>query len=232
MSQRVLTWKHHLNPTNWSISSKVAVPPVILLALLGLIVLLGWSMADEHQRLLSKSYQEHSTHEEAALRLPHTLARIQRDLYKLTIWAQIDVEGAEVMSTLQGIGNDLDEVNSMLLMLKDQPYYDRLDQAIGRYNRGVEQALILIQRSPNVGATATRGMERVYLEADQAATLLATAAKEQFHVRLQETHVSWQGLVIKFMIMFAVLGSLVPLLALGSSRFIAVPIKNLARVVD
>ncbi|MEM9627112.1 MAG: HAMP domain-containing sensor histidine kinase [Pseudomonadota bacterium] len=221
-----------MGPTHWSISKKISIPPVALLGLIGLIVFFGWSMADEHQRLLSQSYQEHSTQEEAALRLPHTLARIQRDLYKLTIWAQIDVEGSEVNSTRESIGNDLNDVSLMLSTLEGQPLYDRLDEAVRRYNEGVGQALLLIQRSPRVGATATRGMERVYLEADEVANLLATSAEEQFRDRLHETRTSWRSLVTKFLIMFGLLACLVPLLALGSRRMIAIPIENLASVVD
>ncbi|MEM7042057.1 MAG: HAMP domain-containing sensor histidine kinase [Pseudomonadota bacterium] len=170
--------------------------------------------------------------EEVALRLPHTLARIQRDLYKLTIWVQIDVEGPEVTSTRESIGIDLNDVSLMLSKLEEQPLHDRLDEAVRRYNRAVGQALLLIQRSPHVGATATRGMERVYLEADEAANLLATTAEEQFRERLQETRASWRSLVTTFLIMFGVLVSLVPLLALSSRRMIALPIKNLAGVVD
>ena len=232
MSQNRLACRSCFNPTNWPISRKVAAPPVILLVLLGLIVFYSWSLADEHQQLMSENYREHASHEEVALGLPNVLARIQKDLYKLTIWAQINVDGPEMLSTLESIEHDLDRVGSMLSTLVDQPNFDQLDRAVSRYNRAVQQALILIERSPGVGATATRGMERVYLEADEAAELLATSAEEEFSHRLHQTHASWHQLVFTFLIMLGVVALLVPLLALVSRRTIAKPIRELAQVVD
>lgn len=224
--------RFHLNPSHWPISLKVAAGPVMVLGLLALMSYIGWSIADQHQRLISKNYEEHADYEETTLRLPHVLARIQRDLYKLTIWSQIDVEGPEVTSTLQSINDDLASVLDMLAKLNGQRSVERLKEAIERYSLGVEQALILIDRSPRVGATATRGVERAYLEADHAASILAESAKRLLDQQLQEAESSWQLLIIKFLVMIGAVGLLVPLIAIVSNRMIVSPIKNLATMVD
>lgn len=232
MGARNLACRSCLNPNHWPISRKVAAGPAILILLLGMVVFLGWSVAGDHQELMSRSYEEQSASEEIAFRLPHVLARVQRDLYKLTIWAQIDVEGPEVTSTLEGIDGDLADIGNMLSRLEGRPLFDQLDQAVGRYERAVRQALILIQRSPRVGATATRGIDRVYLEADATASRLAAVVKELFDQRIHESHASWQRLIIKFLVLIGAVVLLVPLITMGSDRMIAKPIMNLARVVD
>lgn len=226
------TWRHYLDPSHWPISRKIAAGPVILFGFLALVVYFGWSIADQHQRLISETYKEYAAYEKTALRLPHVLARIQRDLYKLTIWAQLHVEGPEVTSILESIDDDLANVGDMLATLEGQSSVDRLKEAVGRYSQGVEQALILISRSAQVGATATRGVERTYLKADNAASVLAASAEKLFEQRLQETHASWQRLIIKFLMMIGAVGLLVPMLALGSKRMIVTPIKSLAGIVD
>lgn len=204
----------------------------MLIALLALIVLLGWPVVQGHQRLMSQTFKEQIFNDETALRLPHVLARIQRDLYKLTIWAQIDVEGPEVTSTLHAIDDDLDETRRMLSRLAGQPMAGRLEKAIQRYGLAVEQALILINRSPRLGATATRGMESVYREADQEANNLAKAVKERFDQKLSASHASWKQLVDNILTMIGVVGVIVLLLAVATANMIAKPIKNLASVVD
>ena len=192
MLDRLLSWGSCLLPSDWPIGRKVALGPAVVIILLSLSIYVGWSTTNELQTNISKSYQRHAALEETAHILPHRLARIQRDLYKLTIWAQIDVKGDEVTSTLESIDDDVDAVRSMLLSLEDQPLFTPLEEAVTRYIVALEQALILTRRSASLGATATRGIEHVYLTADEAAHDLADLAKEAFDLELQEAQAAWQ----------------------------------------
>lgn len=221
-----------LNPAHWPISRKVAAGPVILVALLCLVIFSGWEIADQHQRLMSTTYMEYAAHDQAARTLPQTLSQIQTNLYKLTIWSQISVEGSEVNATLLAIDEDFDAVEAMIVRLEQQRSVDRMRHMIDRYRRAVEQALILIDRNPSVGATATRGLERVYLEADEMAKDLAASAKDNLDQKLQQAHESWHELMITFLLVTGMIVFFIPLLGLGADRAVARPIKGLARLVD
>jgi signal transduction histidine kinase len=166
------------------------------------------------------------------LRLPHILALIQKDLFKLTIWSQIGVQGAEIRSTEESISAALHTISDLVDSLDDEHSSEALETNIRRYGNAVAQALILIKRSPAVGATATRGMEQVYLDAESAVAALAEAAHAQFDQGLQSRLESWRGSAVRFLLMIGGVALLVPAFAIGSDRLIARPVKQLAQVVD
>lgn len=222
----------YLNPSHWPISQKVAAGPLILISLLCLVVLFGWSIASTHQQLIDQNYRDRSAYEETALRLPHSLAVIQKDLYKLTIWTQIGVTGPEITSTRDLIDEAIDDVKAMTTKLAALHPVDDLTTTIERYARAVEQTLILIERNPEIGATATRGNERIYLETKVAIETLAASMEDLFDRRLLETRASSKRLVILALGIVGGIGLLTLALALASSRYIALPIRNLAGVVD
>jgi hypothetical protein len=143
---------------HWPISRKVAAGPVVIIGLLILIFFNGWSIAFQHHKLMRQNYQEQVAYEETVLRLPHILALIQKDLFKLTIWSQIGVQGAEIRSTEESISAALHTISDLVDSLDDEHSSEALETNIRRYGNAVAQALILIKRSPAVGATATRGM--------------------------------------------------------------------------
>ena len=122
-----------LNPKHWPIARKVAAGPVVIVCLLSAVVVFGWSIAEEHQRLLVQSYQQHSAYEKTALRLPRLLADIQKDRYKLTIWSELNVEGPEITSTEARIDQALDDAGEMVAELGKQHAVTYLDEAVTRY---------------------------------------------------------------------------------------------------
>jgi len=227
-----VAYKSCLNPMHWPISKKVAAGPIIVFALLGVLAFCGWSLAEQHQNFISKTHKDYAAYKETTSELPHLLLNIQKNLYKLTVWKQINVQGAEWNSTLSSIESDVDRLQGMLTELDGQHAINPLKQTIERYQRSINQTLVMINRSSRVGAIATRALEDNYIEVDTMVNDLVTSAETSFEQRLQETRNSWKRLIIMFLTMAGALGILIMLLGLGTDRMVAHPIKALARVVD
>ncbi|MEZ5930946.1 MAG: hypothetical protein R3F54_03175 [Alphaproteobacteria bacterium] len=198
MFKRSTLFRPCLDPNHWAISRKVAAAPVVIIVLLGLMDFSGWSMTSRHRLLMNQNYKEQIAYEGTVLRLPHILASIQKDLYKATIWAQVGVQGIEVTSTEDAIHRALDEVGDSVADLEGLNVSTVLEDSIRRYDSAVTQALVLIARGPAVGATATRGMEHVYVAAEKAVASVVASAHALFDRRLQDTKAAWQRMVVRF----------------------------------
>lgn len=73
------------NISNWSIRQKVAIAPVIAIAVLCTLAIFGWSVIDDQRGQMSGIYKELVTRKDRALRLPHKLGQVRTELYKLTV---------------------------------------------------------------------------------------------------------------------------------------------------
>ncbi len=216
------------------IALKVVIAPSVgLLALLTLAVA-AWLTFDREQHKTALAFDELAKSYATTLELPTHLAQLQAELYKLSIWHQLRVQGPELARIRHSIEQRMTDVTVHLDRMTRTGASDLagLREPLQHYLKIVRTAAVLIGRSPLLGSTATRGAEAPFLEAIAAAERLKDDTERRFVARSAEIDARFHDLGIRFSGAVVLLVILVLAVALLSARTIAQPIRNMAAAVD
>lgn len=163
--------------------------------------------------------------------VPALFATIQGDLYRLSVMGSVGQTGKEladtqarIEATFSRLEHDLDqladEVNPILIELGRE------------YQAAVTQARTLIERSPLIGSTATRGVEPLYEKIEEIAQQNAIQIKEDTMAQFEIMQRNWLWFVVATVVCTVVLTSVLLHFAIVSSRMITTPILTLATTVE
>src|SRR3954467_383900 len=101
------------------IGAKLLLPPIVGLAMMGLLAAGGWSLISHQRVALVQRVDRAIAMDRAIAEIPASLAHIQRSLYKLSAWSAIGVRGEEMTRTRAQLDNELlvllDEVSRLVL---------------------------------------------------------------------------------------------------------------------
>jgi signal transduction histidine kinase len=215
-----------------SIRQKVAITPAIAIAVLCILAIVCWSALDEYRNQIINSYKELVLSKDQALRLPHTLGRIRTELYKLTIWSQFGVPGSERDAAIAAMRADLRLIKDTAAGLETYLSVEELRENLEHFEQGVEIAIASIQKSPIVGFSATRRVERVYEQAIHEAEAIAVIAEARFDRRINEMATEFNHLLQRFSMIALAACVVIIFAAYGSASAIAKPVRDLAAIVN
>ncbi|MEO0363543.1 MAG: ATP-binding protein, partial [Pseudomonadota bacterium] len=171
-----------------SIGVKIAAAPIIAAAallagavLFGVVIKSETDAAEAERRLIAEKI-------EALATLPQLLGLVQAELYKMSVWSDLDAPASERHMVELRAAAMLREARRGIERLGAGDLVDvsRVEGRLDRYEKAVAQALTLIQRSPIVGATATKGLENLHAELSVEVQRLSEAARDVFDARAKE----------------------------------------------
>ena len=214
----------------WTI---VAFPLVLILAF-AIAVQVGLALIYEEQANVLQKQSRLSEIRAQAERVPTRIATIQQDLYRLSVLGSIGLEGPEVEKTRARIAESFEQLGRDLALteLGTESDMGRLQSLYATYKSAVDQTLVLIERSPIIGVTATRGVEPVYAEIEAAALKNAEFVTAETVNELARTRSQWRALIISSIAWTLLLMAALSGLSFLSSRLITRPILRLAKSVD
>ncbi|WP_349360731.1 EAL domain-containing protein [Stappia sp.] len=219
--------------SNWPILAKVMAAPLVVLIALAALSFFAWQALSLQRQMIAEGYQRIEPILENAFEIPHSLARVEADLYKLSIWSQIDVRGAELERTLRSIRLNLKEADQGIAALSGSGLdgVDELRAAYDLYRKAADQAMELISRNPTLGAVATRGSQAIYAEAEAIAQDIAARASAEFSERTARTIAAADRMAFEFILISVLAGIAAIAISFATARRLVRPVRGLVRVI-
>ncbi|WP_249689686.1 GGDEF domain-containing protein [Stappia sp. WLB 29] len=219
--------------SNWPVTAKVMAAPLVSLIALAAMTLLAWQALTTQRAAIITNLSRLEAVLDRAYEVSHHLASVEANLYKLSMWSEIGVRGAELEATLRSINYGLERAATDIAMLEDAELegVDKLREAFGIYRQNTSQAVLLILRNATLGAVATRGGHKTYAEVEAQAQSLGHRASEQFRQATEEAAATSDRLIRNFVIL-SLLGAFVAVAAsIAASRAIIRPVTGLVRTI-
>ncbi|MGF1619480.1 MAG: ATP-binding protein [Rhodomicrobiaceae bacterium] len=216
-ARRALQWIGNLFPA-LSLASKIILPILITLVSLGFVARFGYLTLIEQRAALNQELVNYAAGVRRASEFPNHLVAVRAGLYQLSLWGIVSVPSDDLTMIEHQIRAAVAEGEQALQSLEKDGLAGVKDvrALFNRYTRAVDQALTLIGRSPIVGATAARGLERLYSELAAESERLAKSAAIRFelknHLANREARIVIERFALISMIFFgisAVIGVLV-----------------------
>lgn len=220
--------------SNWSILAKVMAAPLVMLAALVLMTLVAWQTLKTQSSAIVSGFGQLETVLDRAYNVSHHLASVEANLYKLSMWSEIGVRGAELESTLRSINYGLERANADITVMEQAGLKDvgELREAFATYRQNTSQAVLLILRNATLGAVATRGGHRAYARAEGLAQQIAVAASGEFRAATQRVTATSDRLAFDFVLVAAVAGLIAIVVSFAASRVLTRPITGLVRTIQ
>ena len=163
------------------LAGKLMLPILITVVSLGMVGRFGYSALTDQRAALNRELSAYASDIERTSALPYHLVAVRAGLYKLSVWhtASVPSDDLSVLTTQVRISLSLAEASLSVLEIEGVDKGGKVRSLFDRYVKAMEQALALIDRSPILGATATRGLERLHVQlAAESERLTKAAAAE------------------------------------------------------
>ncbi|MCA1297142.1 putative bifunctional diguanylate cyclase/phosphodiesterase [Stappia indica] len=219
---------------NWPILLKVMAAPLATLGFLALLSVHGWQTLKTQRAVLTAGYEEFAPVLAHAYEIPQSLARIDAHLYRLSVWSQIGVKGAELERTLKSIHEALRQADGGIQMLEAAGVAgtDRLRDAFNAYRDNTSQVMLLILRNATLGAVAARGGDTIFSRVESLAQEAAANASQHFRQKANRASRDARELARKFIWQSLLAGSLAVVASYLASRAIIRPIRELVQTIN
>lgn len=220
--------------SNWSIFAKVMAGPLVMLVALTLMTFDAWQTLKTQRTAIVSGISDYEAALERAYHISHHLASVEANLYKLSMWSEIGVRGAELEGTLRSISYNLDITDTDIAEMEGAGLSgaEELHAAFTTYRKNTSQAVLLILRNATLGAVATRGGHQAFARVEKLAQDVANRASQDFRDASERTSVMSDRLARDFIIAAALTGLMAIIVSFAASRMITRPIMGLVRTVQ
>jgi signal transduction histidine kinase/CheY-like chemotaxis protein len=216
-----------------SLAGKIILPLLITLVALGVVGRIGYFALLEQRAALNRELAAYAMGLERASALPNDLVAVRAGLYKLSVWGMARLPSDDLTALKTQIHQSVADAEASFALLKKEGV-DQVETArplFDRYVKAVDQALALIDRSPIVGATATRGLEQLYFELAAAGQRLANAAARQFEAKTRAANEDAARIVERFAVLAILLFATAALFGVLVAFQISRPIKDVVQSI-
>jgi len=212
---------------------KIVFPILITVISLGIVARYGYFAMNEQRTALEEEFSAYSSGFRRAAELPQKLVAVRAQLYKLSLWGIVSVPSDDRSKIRDDIRQSVEDAEDALHTLEQDgiPGVEKVRELFDRYALAVDQALALIERSPVVGATAARGLERLYAELSGESERLARWASIRFELRSLMANREARRIVERFALISVVLFAASALLGLLVAIRISRPMKKLTHSI-
>ena len=168
------------------LAGKLMLPILITVVSLGMVGRFGYSALTDQRAALNCELSAYASDIERTSALPYHLVAVRAGLYKLSVWhtASVPSDDLSVLTTQVRISLSLAEASLSVLEIEGVDKGGKVRSLFDRYVKAMEQALALIDRSPILGATATRGLERLHVQLAAESERLTKAAALKFEAKI------------------------------------------------
>ncbi|WP_306027493.1 bifunctional diguanylate cyclase/phosphodiesterase [Stappia sp. MMSF_3263] len=220
--------------SNWSILAKVMAGPLVMLVALTLMTFVAWQTLKTQRTAIVSGFAEFEIALDRAYHVSHHLASVEANLYKLSMWSEIGVRGAELEGTLRSISYNLEISDTDIAKMQEAGLEgaEELRAAFAVYKQNTSQAVLLILRNATLGAVATRGGHQTYARVERLAQSIATQASSDFREATDRTSAMSDRLARDFIVAAALTGLMAIIVSFAASRVITRPILGLVRTVQ
>ena len=211
------------------LAGKLMLPILITVVSLGMVGRFGYSALTEQRAALNRELSAYASDVEHASALPYHLVAVRAGLYKLSVWhtASVASDDLTALTTQVRISLSLAEASLSVLEIEGVDQGGRVRNLFDRYVRAMEQALALIDRSPILGATATRGLERLYVQLAAESERLTKAAAAKFEAKIAAGNQAAETVGKHFALVSMLFFGLTTLLGIAVALRISRPIRRL-----
>lgn len=216
-----------------SLAGKIILPLLITLVALGVVGRIGYFALLKQRAALNRELAAYATGIERASALPNNLVVVRAGLYKLSVWGMARRPSDDLTALKKQIHESVGNAEASLALLEKEgvDQVETVRPLFDRYAKAVDQALALIDRSPIVGATATRGLEQLYVELAAAGERLANAAARQFEAKTHAANEDATRIVERFAALAILLFGTSTLFGVLVAFQISRPIKDLVQSI-
>ncbi len=169
---------------NLTLTVKLAVAPVLIVAAGAVLGILTWQMAAGQNAALDALYHQGLQKQQSLSELGAALLTVQTDLYRTITWQSAGIPDKQIKESADATVRLTDSIAPQLDRLetsfKASPSGDvliTLRQAIEAYGTDVRQALSLVDVDAALAASAVNDAERHYAAVETAMSSLAAAQK-------------------------------------------------------
>ena len=216
------------------LAAKLMLPILITVVSLGIVGRFGYTALTEQRASLNRGLSAYAASVKRASALSYHLVAVRSGLYKLSLWGVASVPSddlnqlkAEVRASV-----GLAEASLSVLELEGVDWGGIVRELFDRYVKAVEQALTLIDRSPIVGATATRGLEQLYVQLASGSKRLSKAAALKFNAKTAAENAAAEDVAQRVALIWMLLFGLSTVVGIAVALRISHPIRRLAESIS
>jgi signal transduction histidine kinase/CheY-like chemotaxis protein len=208
---------------------RLTLPILITVIALGIIAHFGYSALTAQRATSNRALSTYAADLKSASALPFHLIAVRAGLYNLSVWGTVGVKPDEIAELREQIRAtvSLAEESLSVLEIGGADSAGIVRSLFDRYAIAVDQAVVLIGRSPIMGAAAIRGLDRLYRELAAGSEALANAAALRFGARLFEENQATEIIGRRFAVLSALFFAIATMLGIVVAFQISRPIRRL-----